>query len=336
MDIADVRFDRRGPLGVIELDRPRAINALTTDMCRAITAQLEQWRDDDAVAAVVVTGAGDRGLCAGGDVKAVRAAVVAGDLLGAGAFFAAEYPMDQLLATYPKRVVALMDGIVMGGGLGISAHTDLRIVTPRSRLAMPETIIGLWPDVGITYRLARAGELGTHLALVGATFGGADAITAGLADVMVGDLDAVWAALEADPHVAASDLPGVVDAAAPDVVAASPVAPIADEPWLACYRADTAAEILAALRERAPEVAAELAECSPHSVVLTLRALQRARVLSLSEVFAQDAILAQHMITHPDFSEGVRCRLVDKGDTPQWADASVAHVDTRAIQRVLG
>ena len=166
-------------------------------MVRAILAQLQDWAEDDAVTAVSIEGAGDRGLCAGGDVRAIREAVLTGtgDPL---AFWADEYALNATIHHYPKPYVAFMDGVVMGGGVGISAYGSLRLVTERSRVAMPETAIGFFPDVGALHLLSRApGELGTHLALTGVPVGGADAVVLGLADALVdsADLPAIRAAL---------------------------------------------------------------------------------------------------------------------------------------------
>ena len=174
----------RGELGVLTLNRPKAINALDVSMMDAVPAVLDAWRSDESVRAVALVGAGDRGFCAGGDVRAVRQAHLDGD--DAARFFRAEYAVDLAVAEYPKPVVAVMDGITMGGGVGLGMNADLRVVTERTQMAMPETIIGFFPDVGATYRLARSpGELGTHVALTGATFGAGDAIALGLADTLV-------------------------------------------------------------------------------------------------------------------------------------------------------
>lgn len=329
--MSEVEFFVEGSVGVIRLNRPKAINALNAAMCRAISAQLEQWRYDDAVQAVAVTGAGDRGLCAGGDVKQVRQALLDGG--DPTEFFTAEYHADQLLANFPKRVIAFMPGVVMGGGLGLTAHADLRIVTPTSKMAMPETKIGLFPDVGMTHVLARAGDLGLHYALTSDTFGPGEAIAADIADVTVSDIDAAFAAVIADPQVAAADLPGVVAA---DELPAEP----AGADWLTCYRTGTAPQIVAALCQHpdpAARAAAEtIAQRSPYSVVVTLQAMRKARVMTLSEVFVQDLRIASSITWHPDFSEGVRSLLIDRGDTPRWADASVAEVPRRQVLAMIG
>ena len=182
---AEVLFERRGRLGVVTLNRPNAVNALTAGMASAMLEQLTLWADDDAVAAVLVRGAGDRGLCAGGDIVAIYRDMLDGGDATAG-FWAEEYRLNLLISEYPKPYVAFMDGLVLGGGVGISAHGSVRIVTERTRMGMPETTIGFVPDVGGTLLLSRSpGESGTHAALTGAHLSGADALFLGLADHFV-------------------------------------------------------------------------------------------------------------------------------------------------------
>lgn len=322
--MADVLFDIQGAVGVITLNRPRAINALTQDMCRAIDDQLQTWADDDAVEALLIRGDGGRGLCAGGDVKAVRQAVLDG--ADPDAFFRHEYAMDQRIAEFGKRVIAIMDGIVMGGGLGISAHADLRILSPRSVLAMPETAIGFFPDVGMLHLLARAGRMGRHLTLTGDTFTAGDALACGIADVVVADIDAAVAALLEDPTLDAADLPGV------ETVASE----LAEQPWLAAYDAATPIDVLADLRARGgAEIADLIEQRSPFAVWVSDAAWNRAATLSLAEVFEQDARLARTVVREPDFLEGVRSRLVDKDNAPQWQHATLAEVDGAGIEELV-
>ena len=179
----EVLVRRAGHLGHLVLNRPRALNALTGGMIAVVRQQLEAWREDDSVAAVLLTGAGERGLCAGGDLRAVHGALAAGRSEDGDAVFSAEYGMNAMIADFPKPYVAVMDGIVLGGGMGISAHGSHRIVTERSRLGMPEAGIGFFPDVGMAHLLARAPfRAGLHLALTGEHITGADAIALGLAD----------------------------------------------------------------------------------------------------------------------------------------------------------
>lgn len=183
---ADVEYAVTHRIGRVRLNRPRALNSLTGAMVESMLAQLTAWANDDAVGAVFIDGAGEKGLCAGGDVRAVREAVLSGETDDAIRFWDTEYQLNALIADYPRPYVAWMDGVVMGGGVGISAHGSQRLVTERAKVAMPETIIGFYPDVGGLYHLAHApGELGTHAALTGFTFGPADAVVLGLADGVV-------------------------------------------------------------------------------------------------------------------------------------------------------
>ncbi|WP_280260031.1 3-hydroxyisobutyryl-CoA hydrolase, partial [Nocardia abscessus] len=189
MSEPEVLFEQRDGLGLITLNRPKAINALNHPMALAITDALRAWAEDDAVRTVVVTGAGERGLCAGGDIVAIHADAksgAAGVDSPTGRFWRDEYVLNALIGRYPKPYVVVMDGIVMGGGVGLSGHGSHRIVTERSKIGMPEVGIGFVPDVGGTYLLARTpGEIGTHVALTTARMSAGDAIAAGLADLIV-------------------------------------------------------------------------------------------------------------------------------------------------------
>ena len=331
-----------GPLGRARLNRPRAINALDRASIDSLHQQLTAWAADDSVSAVVLDGAGERGLCAGGDVRALRESVLAGRHEEAVDYWRAEYAVNALVAAYPKPYVAWMDGIVMGGGVGVSAHGSLRVVTERTQLAMPETIIGFFPDVGGLQLLAHApGELGTHVALTGVPVAGDDALLLGTADVLVAsDAKArVIEVLREDPGVSA---PGLAAA-----VGSGPGAG-AGRAWLQenrawideCYVGDDAAVIvqrLAASSEPgAGEAAAHIVARSPHSVTVTLEAIRRAASMTVEEVLAQDLALGPAFARHPDFAEGVRAQLVDKDRHPRWAHASVADVGRAEVLRAFG
>ena len=245
----EVAFERRGRLGVVTLNRPAAVNALTAGMAAAMLEQLTLWADDDAVAAVLVRGAGDRGLCAGGDIVAIYRDMLDGGDATAD-FWAVEYRLNLLISEYPKPYVAFMDGLVLGGGVGISAHGSVRIVTERTRTGMPETTIGFVPDVGGTLLLSGSpGETGTHAALTGAHLSGADALFLGLADCFVpsGRLPDLAAALETEAAEAA--VARFAEPAPASVLAAQ-------QEWIdACYSSDDAEEILRRLRAFGGEAA---------------------------------------------------------------------------------
>ncbi|WP_223411427.1 enoyl-CoA hydratase/isomerase family protein [Occultella gossypii] len=322
-DSDEVLVAVEGSLGRLRLNRPRAINALTPGMIGTLTTLLEGWAVDERITAVALDGAGERGLCSGADVRAIRAGLLdgTGDATG---FFRAEYALNALISGYPKPYVALMDGIVMGGGIGLSAHGSLRLVTERTRIAMPETGIGLFPDVGAMFFLSRApGELGTHLALTGSQASGADAIAVRFADTLVDS--GSWPAIVA--RLASGE------ALDPSVGRTAPAAALpAERGWIdRCYAGDDPVAILDALR-RAPEPAAReagtvLAARSPLSVAVTLAAIRRAAGLgSVPEVLAQDLRIATALMATPDFAEGVRAVLVDKDHQPRWQHASLTEV----------
>ncbi|WP_298748561.1 enoyl-CoA hydratase/isomerase family protein [uncultured Serinicoccus sp.] len=357
---AGVVYAVDGPLGRVRLDRPRAINALDRPSIDSLLHQLRAWADDDTIAAVVLDGAGERGLCAGGDVRALREAILAGREQEALDYWEAEYAVDALVAAYPKPYVAWMDGIVMGGGVGVSAHGSVRLVTERTQLAMPEVVIGFFPDVAGLHPLSRApGETGTHVALTGAPVGGADAVLLGMADAVVpsSTQEEVLAALREDPTRDAATLASFVrtpDAAGDadpaggrastgttDPAGTSPSWLQQQRPWIdECYAGDDAAEILRRLREHSEPAAREAGELvgsrSPHSVAVTLEALRRAASLTVEEVLAQDLRLGPVFAAHPDFAEGVRAQLVDKDRLPRWQHASLADVTRAEVLAAFG
>ncbi|HEX6341093.1 enoyl-CoA hydratase/isomerase family protein [Umezawaea sp.] len=326
----DVLLGHDGGIGRVVLNRPRAINALTHDMVTRIEAALTAWEADDSVRAVVVSGAGERGLCAGGDIRGIHADAVAGGTASLD-FWRDEYALNAHVARYRKPYVAIMDGIVMGGGVGISAHGGVRVVTERTRLAMPEVGIGLVPDVGGTHLLSRApGELGTHLALTAAVIGAGDAIACGFADHFV-----------PAEHLAdfVDALAGGVDAAVRDHARAAPPADLAGERgWIdRCYAADTVEEVLHRLRDLGSPEAKEAVERilggSPTALKVTLRSLRRARDLpSVEAVLAQEYRVSTACFRSPDLVEGIRARVVDKDRAPRWNPATPEEVSDAAVE----
>jgi enoyl-CoA hydratase len=302
-------------------------------MVRAMTEALQDWRETEQVQTVLVAGAGERGLCAGGDIRALYDAAKAGDESLLETFWGEEYRLNVLLAEFPKPVVGIMDGICMGGGVGVSAHGSHRVVTERSKVGMPEVGIGFAPDVGGTFLLARApGELGTHLALTGAPVGGADAVLCGLADYYISsdNLGDLATALES----------GSVDATLEKFAEQPPTAPLeADREWIdAVYSAGTVEEIVRRLSER-PETAAQaaaetIATKSPTSLKVTLRALREARAFStLEQALDQEFRVSLACARVGDFVEGVRATLVDKDRDPQWSPARLDEVDDAHVEQ---
>ena len=318
-------------VGLITLNRPTAINSLTHTMVTALSKVLTEWEDDDAVRAVVLSGAGERGLCAGGDVIAIYHSAK-GDGVEARRFWYDEYLLDGHIGRYTKPYIALMDGIVMGGGVGVGAHARVRIVTETTKMAMPEVGIGFIPDVGGTYLLSRApGLLGHHAALTGAPFSGADAIAMGFADHYV-------------PRVKLADFTQTVIAEGPEAaVAAHAIEPrasqlLAQRDWIDdCYAGETVADIVAALRGHdagpANDAANLIATRSPISLAVALEAVRRAAKLdTLEDALRQEYRTSCGSLRSPDLVEGIRAQLVDKDRNPKWSPASLAAVTAEAVE----
>ena len=312
-------------VGFVTLNRPKAINSLNQGMVDELSAVLADWEQDAAVRAVVLSGAGERGLCAGGDVVAIYHSARA-DGVAARRFWYDEYLLNGQIGRFPKTYVSLMDGIVMGGGVGVGAHANIRVVTDTSKIAMPEVGIGFIPDVGGAYLLSRApGSLGLHAALTGAPFSGADAIALGFADHFVphDKLDAFSRAIVAD---------GVERALAAHAVEPPPSNLAAQRDWIDhCYTGDTVADIVAALRGHdagpANDAANLIATRSPIALAVTLEAVRRAAKLDkLEDVLTQDYRVSCASLRSHDLVEGIRAQLVDKDRNPQWSPASLAQV----------
>ncbi|WP_270935819.1 enoyl-CoA hydratase/isomerase family protein [Falsiroseomonas oryzae] len=308
---------REEAAGTILMNRPRALNALDLPMIEGITAALRDFRDDPAVRLVVLEGAGGRAFCAGGDVRRMRELALAGDAAAIEAFFANEYAMNRAIAEFPKPWVSLIDGVCMGGGIGVSVHGSHRVVTEHALLAMPETAIALFPDVGTSFVLPRLpGALGNWLALTGARLKGAEAVEAGLATHHI-----PRERLPALRHALLAGDAGVVDRFA------EPVAPgtvAAQRPAIdRCFGTDSLPAIRAALQAEgtdwAREQLATLDRMSPTSMAVTLELLRRGRTMDLASCLAMELALTRRVTRHPDFAEGVRAVLVDKDNAPRWA-----------------
>jgi enoyl-CoA hydratase len=332
----DIIVRALGALRRITLNRPHALNALTLDMSVAMTALLRQWADDAAVGAVLIDGAGERAFCAGGDIRALYDAAQSGDSLPQR-FWATEYRLDVLIARYPKPVVVLMDGLVMGGGVGLSAHASLRIVTERSAVAMPEVGIGYFPDVGASFLLARApGATGTHLAMTGTRVAAADAIYCRLADLHVP------AARLREIPAALADSRGAHDVKARlDKLSSPPGAGrlAAARRWIdRCYGADAVEDIVDRLAgcddDEAHATLQLLGKMSPTSLKITLRNLRSA--LSFDRVeqsFQQDYRISLACVAEHDFLEGIRAAVVDKDRNPAWRPDKLADVTDAVVDR---
>lgn len=329
---ADLDISTDGHLGRIVLNRPKAINALSLEMIEGITAALERWRVDPAIGAVLIEGAGDKGFCAGGDVRAVRALVVVGRAEEADRYFATEYRMNGIISRYEKPLVALTHGIVMGGGIGIAGHCVIRMTQPEARFAMPESAIGFFADVGVNAILAKAPLNRALLFLLsGVSVGASDAVALGLADAVVrpeklerirGEIRTMSASNHAHNHLVRLLLAESVVAGDAPFCALADLLP-SDPPASA---AEFVARV-AALPELG-EISAILATRSPGSLVATFLAQHRARrLMDVQQTLAMELRLAAVMARRPDFAEGVRAVLVDKDGAASWSPSSLASFD---------
>jgi enoyl-CoA hydratase len=313
-----------GKAGVISLNRPKAIHALTLNMVHMMTKALLAWRDDPAVAAIIIDHAEGRGFCSGGDIAFLRQSALEDQGVSGRAFFHDEYQLNHLLITYPKPVLAFMDGITMGGGVGISQPARIRVATENTRFAMPETGIGLFPDVGGGWYLSRLkGRLGAFLALTGARLDGADCLATGLATHYLPStaLPQAKAQIAADPADLDAILTGLA-VAPPDARIVANL-PLIDR----LFASDVYEEILAALdadpSEWAAKERATLQSKSPQTCKVALRQLRES--LSCPD-FAANMVMeyriASRVLVRPDFTEGVRAVIVDKDNAPRWNPAT--------------
>ncbi|MEU8897126.1 enoyl-CoA hydratase/isomerase family protein [Nocardia sp. NPDC048505] len=331
----EVLIEQRDGLGLITLNRPKAINALNHSMALAILDALRAWATDDAVRTVVVTGAGERGLCAGGDIVAIHRDAESGAADAdspTGKFWRDEYILNALIGSYPKPYVVVMDGIVMGGGVGLSGHGSHRIVTERSKIGMPEVGIGFVPDVGGTYLLSRTpGEIGTHVGLTTARMSAGDAIAAGFADYYVASENI--AALLDTLRTETAEI-----AIAKFATAAPESGLLAQREWIdACYSAGTVEEIVARLQASAvPEAnraAADILSKSPVALKVTLRSLRSSRELpSLAAALNEEYRVSIAALSSHDLVEGIRAQVIDKDRNPRWSPATLAEVTDAQVE----
>ncbi|HEY4198990.1 MAG TPA: 3-hydroxyisobutyryl-CoA hydrolase [Devosiaceae bacterium] len=333
-----VETSTEGRLGIIALNRPQAINALSGEMIAAIAETLNAWRDDDAVQVVLFEGRGPRGFCAGGDVRAVRELVLAGKMDAAQSYFVHEYALNGQIARYRKPVVALTHGAVMGGGIGIAGHARFRLTTPEARFAMPEAAIGFVVDTGVNAILARAAEpRALAFLLSGLTVGAGDALALGLADCVIdaGRVEAVRTGIIAAADAADIETALVSLMQAESVEGGAPEVCEAADLRAEAFTATSVAGILAALGDDAVlgQVIAGRSPTSLDAILSSHRAARRAR--QVEEVLALDLRFAHYMIAQPDFVEGVRAVLVDKDQKPRWQPARGAEVDRAAIEKLI-
>ncbi len=301
----------RGKVATVTLNRPAALNALSMGMLEGLAAWLDAWAHDERIATIVLRGAGEKAFCAGGDIRALHANFSSG-AREHHAFFEVEYALDFRIHTYPKPVAAVMDGIVMGGGMGLAQGAGLRIVGSRTKMAMPETAIGLFPDVGGSYFLSRLpGGLGAYLGLAGPSLDAADALYCGLADLYVGAAPQPASAIEAlRPAI---DLHFTRDSVA--AIAASLEGEQRPE-----YR-DWAVRTRAALDQR-----------SPTMLAVTLEQLKRGATLPLADCFRMELNLIHACFEQGDFVEGIRALIVEKDMRPRWNPARLADVQASSVE----
>ena len=334
----DVKFSHNGASGVITLNRPDALNALTLSMVRDITPVLNDWARDPAVEHVVIEGEGEKGFCAGGDIRALHDWGRAGDAEATG-FYREEYALNYLIKTFPKPYTALIDGITMGGGVGVSVHGRYRVCTENTVFAMPETGIGLLPDVGGTYFLPRLpGFIGTYMVLTGARLRSADLCYAGIAThyVPAAHLESLKQELAAGGDIDATLAGFHADAGLP------PLAEIRDA-IDACFHADSVVDILSALVAVDTDWAREQRDIintkSPTSSAVALRQMRDGAKADFNSCMQIEMRAVTRLMTLPDFYEGVRAVILDKDNAPSWTPpehASVAVADIDKIFASLG
>jgi enoyl-CoA hydratase len=330
---AEILFERLGAAGLITLNRPQALNAVTHGMVRALRAQLDQWADDPAITRVVIQAAGERAFSAGGDIRALTDLGRAGKQADMLQFWRDEYPLNAAIKNFRKPYVALIDGIVMGGGVGVSVHGSHRVAGDRFQFAMPEVGIGFFPDVGATWFLPRMpGELGTFCGLTGERFDAADAVDAGVATHRIPS--ARFPAL----------LEGLAGTVSVDAVLAAFAEP-AGEGQIAARRStidrlfanDSIEGILAALDgekvEWAQKTAAAMRAKSPLSLKIALMQVRRGRQWDFETCMRAEFRIVSRIIEGHDFYEGVRAVIVDKDNAPRWRPATLAEVSETQVER---
>lgn len=339
-----ILFETRNHIGFVTLNRPAALNALTLSMVVDMHEQLWEWAHAPSIHAVVVKGAGDKAFCAGGDVRALYDSLaVSGHVHNA--FPIAEYRLDHFVHGYPKPYVALMDGIVMGGGMGIAQGASLRVVTDRTRMAMPEAGIGMFPDVGASYFLSRVpGSVGRYLGVTGVHMNAGDALYCRLADVCLphaalGKLESTLASMRwSEDHFA-----DIRNAVQPLAMKRRPDTSLVALRWAidVHFSCTDIAAVMASLKAEprpgygawARETLALMATRSPLMMAVAARQLQRGGELDLADCFRMELGMARHCVVQPDFKEGVRAVLVDKDKAARWSPARIEDVTEEMIER---
>ena len=333
--MSDIEFTVNGNIGHILLNRPKALNSLTLEMCELLLPKLQEWAGDDNVKAVVIRGAGEKAFCAGGDVIRLYEDGRKGGSYPR-TFYNVEYRCNTLIKRFPKPYISLIGGIVMGGGVGVSVHGSFRVVTERTVFAMPETGIGLFPDVGGTSFLPRLeGAIGMYLGLTGRRLKGAECVALGLAEAFVPSdrLDALEAKLAAEASDETSQIASIVEsfsASVEDVAITAERAAIDEH-----FSLESVEEIIASLEaddsEWAAAQAKTLRQKSPLSLKVTYRQINEGASLEFEDCMRLEWRLANRFAVDNDFYEGVRALLVDKDMKPQWKPATLDEVDAAKV-----
>lgn len=340
-DSDEVVFSVEGGIGHILLNRPKALNALTHGMCVAMKEKLDAWADDDTIEAIMIEGAGEKGFCAGGDIRAVHDSGREGTDYWRK-FFSDEYRMNAAMFHFDKPYIALIDGIVMGGGVGVSEPGTHRIVTERTMYAMPETGIGLIPDVGGSYFLSRLpGQLGQYLGLTGARIRAADCLYAGVADAFVPSekIEDLKAELRATHIAGVDDVDRIVEKFKAEPTADGSEAPLKEvrERIERAFAGATVEEILEALETSGDDwdsqMAATLVTKSPTSMKLSHRLIHEGAGLDFNQALQMEFRIVSRIMEGHDFFEGVRAVIIDKDNAPVWKPARLDQVSDAEIDR---
>ena len=337
MNTEDILIHRHGAVGHISLNRPKALHALTLDMCHAMSAALTEWADDDGIEAVILDHAEGRGFCAGGDIAFLRNSALNDGGVSGRRFFHDEYQLNHQMMTYAKPIVAFMDGITMGGGVGIALPCKYRVATENTRLAMPETGIGLFPDVGGGWHLSRlGGRLGQFLALTGARLDGAECLWAGLATHYLP------AEMVADAKARIIEKPGRISGVLSEMPGTPPKARAEEnaDKIARHFASDRLEDIVASLDASDDEWAAKeratLGTKSPQTCKVALRQLAESEKLSdFADNMVMEYRIASRVLTRPDFAEGVRAVIVDKTNDPSWDPATPEGVSEELIDSIF-
>ncbi|WP_346845931.1 enoyl-CoA hydratase/isomerase family protein [uncultured Rothia sp.] len=337
----EILSEVRGNLGIITVNRPRALNALSFEMLQGIDATLTDFENRDDVRVVLIRGAGEKGLCAGGDIVSLYKLLETENYQEGETYFRAEYTLNFRIATYSKPVVALMDGVVLGGGIGISGHASHRVVTEKTRAGMPETGIGFAPDIGGLKLLAQAPrELGTMLAMTGRHINGADALVVGLADYFVPSDRLAHLTEALENAVDAESVAATISRFTTEPIQ-SPLAENAF--WIntafAGENAEKIRDALAQQAEEGEEFAAELSAAlrrnSPTAIKTALVGIRLAENASLAETLNRDFVLVSNAMHGHDMKEGIRAQVIDKDRNPQWNPATLEEVSEQDVARLF-